>query len=1015
MSFKGFVCWDPARVGQVMHTDAEAAVPAVFMAVHTDEPLELQRPEGRRSAREFLDDFLAASGDVRAVVIGDSGSGKSHLVRWVELNLPADRADLCVVSVPRSGTSLRWIVRRLIDVLPEELQSDYRDKLVAAPDSPARFNELELRLLTQLALALERFSDGDEVDVGLAAGLSAFFLDPQMRKHHTGQTGIVADLVRHITSPSGREDRDTRRRFEESDLHLDSALTNLRDFSAPTVTILRLLQSDRPLRDRAVRLVNNHLDAAVAQTLGLGAVELTELLSGIRQHLKGQNQTLVLLVEDFVRTEGIDRALLDALIDSSDDLCDLRLLIAVTTGYYDRELLETQKTRLHYIINLDHRHALDEGDRLAPFVARYLNALRAEGGALERWYDESRSGEFASPLPNRCTGCEHREPCHTAFGSRSLDGLGRVGLYPFTDQALANMARRFRQRSSEELAVDPRSVLRDVLSPVAENRRARALAEGNFPDANLVANHGGAELPLHVQEQVRSQSRDNAERYLALLELWSAHPGEVTELPNGIYGAFSLDPLQIDGAHPSQVAELDEPYQVAQPTRSLPQTVQQRLDVIGAWHNGGPMTYVIDALRGLVSNAVTAAIDWDGEGLERAVFAGGRAGRARDSFRRTSINFTRQDTTELPGAVKLRLPLSDDAEAQLRTARALEGLVNFDHYGHWRFAQGHQQLLAVSEEVPLWAEHVTAQLQRLHDPEQEWDPTASAIELLAVGAALASRPPQVDASIPERLAAILDERWPDPGNVEVRSDLWRALYQRIHASRSDLRELVLAHASAMKGGQSGSMLEASRVTQPLRVLRRHWRLRAIPPARLAAVDLPSRYQRLIDLHAHASQALPDAVEDELVQRLEWLDELRTYMPEGVMRHEVIESVERLLHVIDSEGISVRNEYRRDLMDALGPFRTVQLDEAIRMTDELRDTKRPAQSLLPRLAGERRANAMRAWTEFREPLVRFLDDAESKTLSAKEKIGGADMIEHQYDRVQTAFTALEEDLSAVVDP
>ena len=1013
MSFEGVVCWDPERVARVMRIDADAALPAVFMAVHTEEPLEFQRPEGRRSAREFLDDFLTVPGDVRAVVIGDSGSGKSHLVRWVELNIPTDRADLRVVSVPRSGTSLRWIVRRLIEVLPPDLQGDYREKLVAAPDSPARFNELELRLLAELALALERSEHGDEIDAELAVGLNAFFLDPAMRERHAGQTGIVADLVKHITSLSGREDRDTRRRFEESDLHLDSALATHHDFAAPTVTFLRVLHGNPQLRDRAVRLVNDHLDAAVAQTLGLGAVELTELLSGIRRHLRSQNQTLVLLVEDFVRTEGIDRALLDALIDSGDDLCDLRLLIAVTTGYYERELLATQKTRLQYIINLDRRPVLDDGDRLAPFAARYLNALRAQDGALERWYKESRSGGFASPLPNRCAGCEHREPCHAAFGSRSLDGSGQVGLYPFTDLALGNMARRARQRSPEGSAVDPRSVLRDILSPVAGDRRAQALADGNFPDANLVANHGGAELPLHVQEQVRAQSRDQAERHLALLELWSVRSGEATQLPTGIYEAFSLDPLQLGGAPPPETAEATEPAPVAQPSPTIPRSVQRRLDAIGAWHNGGPMTDVTNDFRRLVMNAVVAAIDWDGEGLERAVFAGRRAGRASDSFQQTSIDFVRQDTRERVVAAKLRLPLNDAPDTWLRTARALEGLVNFDHHGHWRFAQAREQLLAVSEEVPLWAEHVANQLRRLHDPEQEWDPAASAVELLAVGAALASRPPQADASIPERLAAILDEGWPDPGEVEVRSDRWHALYRRIHARRSDLRELVLAHASAMKGGQSGSMLEARRVTQPLRAVSRDWRLRAAPPARLAAADLPSRYRQLIELHADVSEALPDAAEDERTQRLAWLDELRSYIPEGVARREVVDSIERLRHAIDGEGIPVRGEYRRELIEAMELFRAVQLDEAIRMTEELRESERPAHELLTRLAGERRGNAMRAWERFREPVARFLNDAESKATSEKEKIGGVQTIEHGYARIESAFVELEGGLGAVL--
>ena len=190
-----------------------------------------------------------------------------------------------------------------------------------------------------------------------------------------GEIGIVADLVRHIATPSGRDDRDERRRFEEADLHLDSAMMRLQELAAPTKRLLRQLQSNPDLRSRAVQLVNEQLDAAVAQTLGLGVGELTELLNGIRRYLKTRNQTLVLLIQDLVRAEGIDRPLLDALIESGDDLCPLRLLVAVTTGYYQSELLDTQKTRLDFIINLDQRPPLDEGSRLAPFAARYLNAL----------------------------------------------------------------------------------------------------------------------------------------------------------------------------------------------------------------------------------------------------------------------------------------------------------------------------------------------------------------------------------------------------------------------------------------------------------------------------------------------------------------------------------------------------------------------------------------------------------------------------------------------------------------
>ncbi len=1011
MSFTRVVCWESERAEQVMRTDADAAQAPVFMAVHTEEPLSFERPAGQRSAQEFLEDFITRSGDVRAVVIGDSGYGKSHLVRWVELNIPRDRTDLRVVSVPRSGTSLRWIVGRLIEVLPPALRAEYQDKLVAAPDSASEFTELELGLLTGLALSLDRSEHSNEVDAALANGLRDFFLDPSMREHHSGEKGIVADLVRHITTASGREDRETRRRFEEADLHLDAAMTRMRDLAAPTVHLLRSLQGNAQLRERAVELVNAHLDAAVAQTLGLGSGDLTDLLNGIRRHLREKGQTLVLLVEDFVRTEGIDRALLDALIESSDELCQMRLLIAVTTGYYRSELLATQKTRLDFIINLDQRSPLDEGDRLAPFAARYLNALRVGDRTLHEWYAETRTGETRPPLPNACTECEHREPCHATFGSRSLQGAGEVGLYPFTSHALSNMAQRWRDRSPNSAAMDPRSLLRDILRPIVSDLRSQSLRRGDFPDSQLVENHGGRELEVGVQRQVRDRTGPQADRYLALLELWSSRPGDATQLPDELYAAFTLDPLMLGEDPPTEPQPHSEVEPEVEHKAEVPQAVQRRLGAIQTWANNGPMTGVTDNLRRLVMNAVMAAIDWDREELERAVFAGSR-GTASDAFARTSIDFARQDTREVPRAVKLRLPLDGGADSQLRAAQALQGLVNFEHHGHWNFPGGLNQLLAVSEQVPTWAEHVVDQLGRVHDPDREWDPVASAVEVLAVGGALASKPAQLDASPAQRLAAILDEEWPDPREVEVRSDLWRDLYGRIHARRGELRELVLAHASAMKGGQAGSMLDARRVVGPLRAVSRDWQLRSGPPERLAEADLPDRYRRLFDLHTRVSERLGSAAEDEVAQRLAWLDALREYIPAGVVRREVVQSIEQLQTALHSASLSVRSDY---LATPLDSFRTVQLDEAIRMTEELRSVEGSAQALLPRLAGERRGEAMRSAERFRDPVMRFLDDTESKVRSEKERIGGAREVEEQYARIDAGFAELEKALELVTGP
>ncbi len=1012
MKFERYVCWDPRRAGRVMEIEAEVAHPSIFTAVHTDEPLTFARPPGKKSTQEFLNEFLARDGDVRAVVIGDSGSGKSHLVRWVQLNAP-DSPELKIVSIPRSGTSLRWVVQRLIDELPTDLREGFRDKLVNVPDSRNTFRELELKLLTEIALALQRSDPENEVDKELARGLRDFLLDPALMDMHAGETGIVADLVKHITSASAREDRVARRRFGEPDLHLDYAMTRMRDLAKPTRAILRSLQGNQEHKERAIDMVNSCLDEAVGQTLGITGTELTELLNEIRRHMRGQGQRLVLLIEDLARTEGIDRALLNALFERANDLCDLRLLIAVTTGYYEREIQDTQQTRMDFIINLDKRPPLDEKGRISPFAARYLNAIRLEESVLDRWYEDNRGDGSRIPLPNACSECSYRAECHAAFGAQPIDDAGAVGLYPFTRQALGNMAARPRGRLSDDGRLGPRELLRDFLRPVMGDIKARALRDGDFPDRSLLDSHDGPKLPLSTQKQIRGRTGSHAERYLALLELWSAAPATATQLPEGLYRAFGLEPLELGDPETPEDPEEEKEQGVKDPATpdeaELPRGVRLLVDAIEQWANSREMTRVTNRLRELVFRSVVGAIDWDGEGLEKAVFAGGR-GTRRDSFQQVGIDFLGQDTDSLNLFVSLRLPIQDDDESHLQTALALQGLAIFDHFGHWNFENGLDLYLAVSRELPKWASQVVAQLRRVHDPRAEWDPVASAIEVLCVGAALASKPPQLDAPLTHRLAAILEksDKWPEVGELGVRSEKWRALYRQIHQRQDELRELVIAHASVMKGGRSGSMLDAERIMGPLRMVSRDWQLHNPPPERLNS-NLPGHYQRLFDLHAKIRLDLDGAVEEERARKLKWLSAIREHMPSGISRKDVVRSIEQLMEAIEHQGISVHTDR---IVTALEEFRAIQLDDAIRVASELRETGGSSRMQLPRLASQRRADAMHTSENFMLDLGKFLSEVDVRVQSEKEGIAGAEETDQQFSRIGNALSGIQNTLELV---
>ena len=95
--FVGFACWEPASVSRTIKTEAITPSDAVFLATHS--PLRIRRQmrmsdslsdESLITEAQLVEEFLNAptsEGFLVAAVLGDSGTGKSHLVRWAQASM----------------------------------------------------------------------------------------------------------------------------------------------------------------------------------------------------------------------------------------------------------------------------------------------------------------------------------------------------------------------------------------------------------------------------------------------------------------------------------------------------------------------------------------------------------------------------------------------------------------------------------------------------------------------------------------------------------------------------------------------------------------------------------------------------------------------------------------------------------------------------------------------------------------------------------------------------------------
>ena len=959
---RNYICWEPAAVRQVINPFAEHIPDSLFRTVHSNWDLQVTPPVGQRyqdvdaaawaqmTPTEFFEDFLREDRPhALAAILGETGSGKSHLVHWMRLHL-RDDARRMVLVVRKSGTSLRAIVREIIEKLPLDQQRSFLETFNAAGDGTMTPEGRRRELLHHLGQAIREdkpASNTDELEEALIEALPNLFQDPYMQKEHFLRDGrVAAEIVDHIFEQSHASDRPDRRRvFTVEDLVLGGQdyvnATKLAQYA------LQVIEADKENLPAAVAVINRNLDKAVARTLSFSGDRVEELMARLRAHLRTQGRELVLLVEEFARLQGIDRALLQAITTQGDSgqgetgLCRMRTAIAVTPGFFE-SVEDTAYRRTTHIVDMNRSAGHADGQTptpasIAAFSARYLNAVRLGRDKIERWSEAAAPGDAA---PSQCVHCPYVAGCHATFGE--VDGYG---LYPFTERALWLGAERVDRSQTGRL--NPRTIQNDLLVEVLDTF-APTIATGEYPAVRLLDKLGGVRaLPLSAETELKRKNPHIAGRWMALLELYDG-TGQVKNLPEPLREAFSI-PTIPDAVQPASSDSALSPQLVQAVSAEVAISAEDL--AIQAWIRGGGLdATVAQKLRELVYAAVVEAIDWDMLGLSRTFFAG--AGKAFQQ--RTSISFVRQNT-KVANYAQVRL----EVDADPQTGQALQGLLRASKDGfRWHFDGADRALAALLDRVEGWTRQVVGQLQTLSTPNETWSQTGAALSLLCVGAAIGGRL-KGEATAADLIEAAFGN-WPDEPAATA-SEL-RAIYAKLLRRRDDLVEIARAQASSLKGGRPGAMLDPGRVLGPVRQLRRaKWRLALAPPEDDAS-PLAKTYREV-------AAAIPDAAAAERSQRLQWLQEMQDAFGEGSLRAAIVGQLGAARQAAIDAGIGAQNS-GRPLQEALDRFKSVQFDATMTAVRALTGVE-DAVSALPDY-GRGRANAVAAATALRLTATQFLE-------------------------------------------
>lgn len=905
--FVGYRCWTPEGAAD-LPTEAVVASTGYFFATHA--PLKIRRgtPDDVRgrlgqevNEETVWTDFTTRSptgGVLLMPVIGESGTGKSHLVRWVwEKSKEEAGKNRQVIYLPKNMTSLKAVVKALLSEVRNPELNQLRDD-VDRVSSELDKSGLEQRLLNHLqeALVAAPKQPGPAAALVGKKGLSALLLDPHVREHLLRADSLIPKLAESLLRDRKEGERDRIAEFSLDDLPLD--VGDVMDASKDARQVLTHLTSSPERQLAAINLLNEYVSTAVTNATNVGAGRLQDAMLQIRREFKRQRKEIVLLIEDFAVIQGFQRDLLDAIIEVGEregksDLAPIRTLMAVTTGYYAR-LTDTVMTRARqatpYVYNLDVQFTPENMmGEAASFVGRYLNAARVGRTALD-------SNPIKNNPPNKCEKCNFREQCHSAFG-RTTEGYG---LYPFNEPALRRAIRARRAPGSDPRAFNPRIVIGEVVRNVLREH-GQSIADGTFPDQRFAE-----QFPTPPEEKALSTDvrntldkliPDEAARYGTFLELWGDAKSAISDLPSQMRKAFNIEVLPGDApknpvdrtekAGSTHEPALDRETPLPPPGR-MPRSLEQAIDHVENWaaRNVVLPQGTANVIRGIIRDAVVERCDWNAPlmpepnsiVLKKAWPVGSATVSIEGAYgQNESANAPIQFTRTSSNSLYFRGLL-------LANGGVLEGSswATTDHVARATEALRRLSRDAESHRVDLQRAVVRLEtsVDRRKGPLTD-DQLAMGIRASLIGATLAGRalPELPEADL---LAAVFDEGqdWLR-GDIAERGQQWTSILTRHLKARPDLVWHLRAGFGLSRGVRGEvRMIDAARTLPMLREAIASWQWQT-PPSGLAvwikdAVDGFADWESLLDAQIKTLAAERDTI--------------RALLPEGISLRETVEAV-----------------------------------------------------------------------------------------------------------------------------
>lgn len=903
MKFEKYTCWEPSEFKKVVHTEAEAIPDDVFLAVHTDNKINLSIYGNKQrdvTYNKFLSEFLEGDygNNVQAVIEGESGSGKSHLVQWIRQHIPKTEKRY-VLNIPKTETNLHSVLKNLIELLPNEKRIEYNTKL--QKKDVGLSNDLERKhiFLSSLANSILMDKANDENEEYLKDQLPNIFNDPYFRDNYFNNHPIINNIISLIFDNSAiNRNSDKRQEFLLNHLPLNAA--NAVKAAEPTQEILAVMNDESDdLSNIALNIINRNLDKAISRTLNFTPDDLIELMSEIRRYLYENDEELILLIEDFAQLQGVDTALLQVLtVDGAGELCKIKWAMAVTTGYFEK-LEDTVRTRMTFKINMD--SLWDKNDKgkqneyILNLASKYLNAIRLGSKNIDDWYKNYNNGE--SSIPNKCDGCQHKPTCIESF-----EEVNGVALYPFNKTALLSMARTADKEKTNIFR--PREFLNKVLYRNLNQASQELIKSGLYPDPSLLDDFSIHRLDteqLHILEQKDSV---NYERRRTLIELWSNSP-KIVNINENIHNAFSL-PLLSD----VKVEEKSIPKQEAEPSIVVSEDKKSNplLDAIEAWGKGAELRdNEKNQLTKIIYNAIETNINWDMLPISKSL--------ATTLMSPRHIYFENQQTNKQRTGIVLEIVCTSENAIVIKNLYKINNTKSLPN--------DINSFAMIQNKIDIWSNYFINELQKYFEEKDNWNPVSATIELLLINTVMNEKKLDVSGLFSEYI------------EVPMASNEFNSLLRNTFSNNTInavLLEILQKTYTGRKGGdKTKSFIDAKKVLEVIASFKKNkYRLIQDPTK-----EDRKEFKEIANLYKNWKDEFNSVLDFELEERFNWLDSLSDRINIEDIGQSFRNKIKKLQEKLQGSGLN----YRSSQLDSLMNCNIKRAKEAFENTAKLKEFNR----------------------------------------------------------------------------